>query len=142
MRGPSTVVSGGRMAVGAVMRRRLHVEIVCATVGAIVRVTIAPTVAPTIASSKRRLKHPPLVVVGQAVIKNKARMQHMHKATSAPVDRTRRSVNDDSSPPAAAAQSLWTGIGTPPRRSTTHAVVPGRGRGLGPPSDVPSRLDC
>ena len=47
MRGPSTVASGGRIAVGAV-GCRLHVKIVGATVGTTVGVTNAPTVAPTI----------------------------------------------------------------------------------------------
>jgi len=57
------------------------VEILGTTVGVIVGVTIVQTVAPMIASCKRRLRHP-LFVVTQAVVKNKARMQHMHIATT------------------------------------------------------------
>ena len=140
MRGPSTVTSGGRMAVGAVMRRRLHVEIVGTTVGEIVSVTIALTVAQTIASCKRHVRHP-LVVVTQAVVKNKACVQHMHYAIP-----RRRTARD--------AALMTTHRRPPPLRNlcgpywhTTSPLGPPtrssqEGGGSGSPSDVPSRLDC
>jgi len=52
----------------------------------------APTVVLTIASCKRRLRHP-LVVVTQAVVKNKERMQHMHVATTLCRRRAVRNLN-------------------------------------------------